>query len=167
MIYQIQYRIKGRQPTKRLIDEARTAYANNRSLPEGVTVRPMAWKGNLGRLKAAIRRNTCFVGEAGIVKQYAESRLSLCDYDTQWRPSMDRIQRLSKMLGVGISWIREDRTRRGWHVLILWKKAMTPLALVAIQCVLGSDYERETYNLARIFSGKKSKRWNLLFERKL
>lgn len=107
------------------------------------------------------------MGEAGIVKQYAEVDLTMCDYDSDYRPSFVLVVRIARMLGIWPLWWREDKTRRGWHLLIKWNRDFQPAELVALQCVLGSDVQRETYNLARVMSGKTSKRWNLLFERKL
>lgn len=167
MIYQIQYRIKGRQPTKRLIDEARKAYAEKTRLPKGVTVRPIAWLGDLAGLRKSLVSKEAFIGDAGIVKTYADSRLTLCDFDSQWRAPTHFIIRIARMVQAWPIWIREDRTRHGWHMLIYWNRSFKPIEQVAIQCVLGSDRQRESYNLARVMSGKKSKRWNLLFERKL
>lgn len=167
MIYQIQYRIKGRQPTKKLIEEARTAYAQKTPLPEGVTVKPIAWLGNLAGLRNAINSHEAFIGDAGLVKTYADPRLCLCDYDSEWRAPIHFIVRLAVMVQARPLWIREDRTARGWHMLICWSHAFKPIEQVAIQSILGSDYQREAYNLARVLSGKDNKRWNLLFERKL
>lgn len=167
MIYQIQYRIKGRQPTKRLIDEARKAYANKKPLPSGVRVTPIAWLGDLAGLRSALHLQETFVGDCGIVKVYADPHLTLCDYDSQWRPRVHELVRLARMVEAFPLWAREDRTVHGWHMLIYWNRPFKPIEQVAIQCVLGSDRQREAYNLARVLSGKKSKRWNLLFERKL
>lgn len=167
MIYQIQYRIRGRQPTKRLIAEARKAYAENKVLPSGVTVKPLAWLGTTADLRKALRQRKAFIGHAGIVKSYADPRLTLCDYDSDWRLPIHHVVRIAQMVSAWPVWLREDRTARGWHVLIYWNRPFKPIEQVAIQCVLGSDRQREAYNLARVLSGKKSKRWNLLFERKL
>jgi hypothetical protein len=167
MIYQIQYRVRGRKSTVQLIARARSAFAAGRPLPEGVEVHPIAWTGSLDRLKAALRSKRAFVGQAGIVKQYAEADLTMCDYDGAYRPSLGLIARIARMLGIWPLWLREDKTARGWHILIKWNRDFAPVELVALQCILGSDVQRETYNLARVLSGKTSERWNLLFERKL
>jgi hypothetical protein len=165
VIGQLQY-IFRRKPSRRLIEQARAAFAEGRSLP-GVEVRPIAWTGTVEGLKRAIKRKTAYVGNAGIVKQYAEPDLSMCDYDSPRRAPIAVIVRIAKMLNTRFLWLREDRTRHGWHMLIKWARKFEPAELVAIQCLLGSDLQRETYNLSRVLSGKKSHRWNLLFERKL
>ena len=167
MLYQIQYRIRGRKPTRQLIDRARNAYAYNRPLPQGVKIKPLAWLGDLNGLKRGLRRHEVFLGNAGIVKEYYDAKITLCDFDTDWRPSCAYIRRLAEFIKARATYIREDRTKHGWHMMICWNRSFTPLEQVAIQLALGSDVQRETYNLARVMSGKRSKRWNLLFERKL
>lgn len=166
MIFQLRYHFKGVQPSKGLLALARAAFVKGLTIKH-VQVTPIAWTGTVAGLRKALKNRECFIGEAGIVKQYAHPFLTMCDYDTKWRPSIGRIGRLAQMLRMKPVYIREDRTRRGWHLLILWNRRLTPLQQVAIQCVLGSDLQREAYNLARVMSGKKSERWNLLFERKL
>jgi len=165
MIYQIRYRFKGVKPTRVQLQMARRAFARGETWP-GVTVEPIAWTGTVKELRQAILDRNAYIGEAGIVKTYAKDSQTFLDCDG-WRPKLVRICRVSAMLQLKPVWIREDRTRHGWHIVIEWGRRFSPLEIVAMQCVLGSDLERETYNLARVMSGKKSKRWNLLFERKL
>jgi hypothetical protein len=65
-------------------------------------------------------------------------------------------------------WVREDRTARGWHMIVAWNRNFSPLEIIALQTVFGSDRQREAYNLTRYFSGlTANRRWNLLFEVKL
>lgn len=165
MIAQLQYRFR-RKPSRRLIEAARKAFAAGERVP-GVEVRPIAWTGSVEGLKRAIRTKKAYVGNAGIVKQYAEPDLTMCDHDSEYRPPIAVVVRIARMLDAKILWLREDRTKHGWHVLIKWNRRFRPAELIAIQCILGSDREREAYNLSRVVSGKKSVRWNLLFERKL
>ena len=165
MIGQLQYFFSV-TPSRRLLEAARLAFAEGREVP-GVRVVPIAWTGTIGGLKRSIKLKTAYVGNAGIVKQYAEPDLSLVDYDSPHRAPIAVIVRLAKMLDTTILWMREDRTKHGWHLLIKWARSFKPAELIAIQCILGSDLQRETYNLSRVLSGKKSERWNLLFERKL
>jgi hypothetical protein len=52
--------------------------------------------------------------------------------------------------------------------LIAWDRLLSPAETVAIQTALGSDYRRETYNLARVLAGGgDDPRWNLLFDFKI
>ena len=71
-----------------------------------------------------------------------------------------------------VHWIRYDRTKRGWHVVICLAGKLSPVEVVALQAVMGSDRNREAFNLARarlIESGAAPRSWryNVLFERKL
>jgi hypothetical protein len=165
LIYQLQYRFKVR-PSRALLELARAAFVEGRQI-ENVEVTPIAWTGTIDQLKTALRAKSCFVGNAGVVKQYANPYLTMCDFDGTWRPSLSRIMRLGQMCQMLPVYIREDKTRHGWHMLIEWNRKLAAIEQVAIQAVLGSDLQRETYNLARVMSGKRSDRWNLLFEHKL
>jgi hypothetical protein len=136
-------------------------------LPAGVSVKPIAWIGTIDALRKSIIRNTAFIGQAGIVKGYFCPNQTMCDYDTDWRPAYHYILRIAALIQSSPLWIREDKTARGWHIVICWNRFFTPLEIVALQLALGSDIQRETYNLARVMSGKKSRRWNLLFKEKL
>jgi hypothetical protein len=92
----------------------------------------------------------------------------MCDYDNVKGPSLWLVWRVARMLDIEPGFVRIDRTRRGWHLIIEWTRRFSPLQIVAIQCVLGSDSKRELFNLARVFSGKaRNPRWNILFERKV
>lgn len=166
MIFQLQYRFIGVQPSLGLLRLARAAFIKGLKIKH-VEVRPIAWTGTIGDLRKALRERTAFIGQAGIVKNYADPYMTFCDYDGKWFPSLMRIARLAQMLEMRPAWIRQDRTRHGWHLVIRWDRRLSRLEQVAIQCVLGSDLQRESYNLARVMSGKCSPRWNLLFERKL
>ena len=167
MIHQLQYRFKTR-PTRADIDGARALWLAGLPLPAGVEVRPISWTRDKTRSarKAALRG---YVGRAGIVKLYGKPNLTLCDYDSgEWSPPYPLICRIARMLDIVPVWSRYDRTEHGWHLVIQWNRSFTPLEIIAIQAVLGSDRKREAYNLARVFSGKASNaRWNLLFEYKI
>lgn len=166
MIFQLQYRFIGVKPSLSLVRLARAAFIKGLTIKH-VEVHPIAWTGTVADLRQALRSHTAFIGEAGIVKNYADPYLTFCDYDGKFFPSLPRISRLAQMLQMKPVWMRQDRTRHGWHLVIEWNRKLTRLEQVAIQCVLGSDLQRESYNLARVMSGKCSHRWNLLFERKL
>jgi len=108
------------------------------------------------------------VGSAGVVKRYHKPGVTMCDIDFRKPPSMERVWRLARLLGLCPLLVRYDRTKHGWHWIVWWNRKLTPLQTIAIQCVLGSDRKRETFNLARVWGGKsRSKRWNLLFREKL
>lgn len=68
--------------------------------------------------------------------------------------------------------VRCDRTRRGWHILI-WIRGSLDLGLVvALQLLLGSDRDRESFNWYRAMRLRRApKFWrgraNVLYEVKL
>lgn len=68
--------------------------------------------------------------------------------------------------------VRFDRTRRGWHIVATaTAPAGTPaMQLVAAQAILGSDPNREAFNVMRAASLGSvppfwRSRWNVLYER--
>ena len=78
-----------------------------------------------------------------------------------------------RLMELRAAWIRYDRTRRGWHVLIaIPAPPLLASEVVALQAVMGSDRDREAFNLNRarlVMRGLAPRRWrtNVLFERKL
>jgi hypothetical protein len=74
------------------------------------------------------------------------------------------------VLNVPIRKIRLDRTARGFHLVLIWAQDFSPLEIVAIQAILGSDPMREALNFMRAraleASGNKSEFWNILYSRK-
>jgi len=107
----------------------------------------------------------------GVMKQFSDPTVVMCDYDTPRCPSMWEINRVFHILDIRPEWIRFDRTRHGWHMIIQLRKPLEKCALVALQAILGSDPRRETLNLMRALSVRMSafaaRRWNVLFEYKL
>jgi len=163
LIHQLQYRCSVR-PTKSLLDKAREAWVKGETVA-GVRILPLSWSGC--STKNAVLRGA-YVGNAGIVKQYHKAGTTLTDHDTRKAPSLALIWRIARLCGIKPLLVRMDRTRRGWHCVIVWNRRFNPMETIALQCALGSDLRRETYNLARVFSGKaRNKRWNLLFSEKV
>lgn len=79
-----------------------------------------------------------------------------------------------RTIGLRPIWLRTDRTRRGWHIVIRLTRALLPAECVALQALLGSDDRRECMNLLRVMSIARRDpgpfwrhRWNLLFSYKL
>jgi hypothetical protein len=105
------------------------------------------------------------------MKEFSDPRMVYCDYDRPTPPSMWELNRVFHILDIRPQYIRFDRTRHGWHVVIRLPRALDKLATVALQAVLGSDPRRETLNLMRALSVKwdahNSRRWNILFREKL
>lgn len=108
----------------------------------------------------------------GVMKEYSAPDLLMIDWDRPRLPAMWEIFRVFHMLQIGRpEWIRYDRTRHGWHVLIKLPAKLPKLAQVALQAILGSDPRRESLNLYRALSkrmnGFQAERWNILFSEKL
>lgn len=105
----------------------------------------------------------------GIIKTYAKSNYCYIDCDENKAPHLRPIYTCFRLIGIVIpNWVRYDRTKRGWHVVIRLSKTLTPIEIVALQSVLGSDSRRESLNLMRVLhGGGYDKRWNILYERKL
>jgi len=103
----------------------------------------------------------------GIVKDRGTRRDVFCDFDQEHPPRLLTIWRTLAQLAIRPQVIRYDRTARGWHVLIKFRKGFTSGELVALQMALGSDRKRERYNLRRVICGARPRDWNLLFDTKI
>lgn len=85
----------------------------------------------------------------------------------------DRCEFLQHTLGLTLDAFRYDRSSNGgYHVCIRLAAPLEPVAVVAVQALLGSDYRRETYNLARVLELENApafwhSRWNVLYSSKL
>lgn len=99
--------------------------------------------------------------------------MTFCDYDEPTAPHLRPMYVVARLCGLVPKWVEYYRTRRGWHVTIQWSRKLEPLAIVALQAVLGSDPRRESLNLMRVLNkadikhGGKQNKWNLLYSRKL
>lgn len=99
----------------------------------------------------------------------------LLDYDGRL-PSrtLDRVQQVGKLCRWGIRAVGFAKTRRGWHVTVVTRRKLQPFAIVAAQAVLGSDLDREFFNLVRASVlhvapefWRQRGRWNTHYRRKL
>jgi hypothetical protein len=84
----------------------------------------------------------------------------LIDWDTRYISLLEMFS-LLRTLEISPSYIRLDRTKRGWHILI--PANLPPAERIAAQAILGSDKRREAMNLKRHLLGAYR---NLLFEPK-
>src|SRR5579872_1786570 len=106
----------------------------------------------------------------GRISEYGRTDRLYCDYDTARRPPLASIWVLARLCGLSIRWVRFDRTRHGWHTVVQLSRRINPLAIVAAQAILGSDYRRESLNLMRCLSRPSRARecyWNILFDKKV
>jgi hypothetical protein len=98
----------------------------------------------------------------------------MLDYDaTPPRDLLARLARVAWYLGrprPGV--VQVARTRRGWHVRAWYRgPAWPPVVIVAVQAILGSDPERELFNLVRALALDGAPafwrtRWNVLYRAK-
>ena len=110
----------------------------------------------------------------GRVEELANPRHLLLDYDRAKTPSLRDVYRVARIAGFGVEWVRHDRTRRGWHVVIRTDRKLLPAEQVALQAILGSDPRRELLNIMRVIAIRRRDpgvewrgRWNILFSGKL
>jgi hypothetical protein len=59
-----------------------------------------------------------------------------------------------------------SKTRHGYHLRISIKKHLADKDLLLVQILLGSDINREIYNLCRILNGELTRNWNRLYDKK-
>jgi hypothetical protein len=175
---QIRVRMKGAamrrwRPTRATIRQMIQVWIATGDLPPDVRITGTIW-GETSR-PAEIRRRLgdmlpgLHFGCPGVVKAYARPDTTYCDYDSPKAPPVWDVYQLAQRLGIKPLYIREDRTVRGWHRVVRWNRKFEPFCIVAMQLAMGSDLNREGFNLLRVLSGdaRKNKRWNLLFDRKL
>ena len=107
----------------------------------------------------------------GRISEYADTRYLYLDFDHAMGSSRLRsVFTLARLCGFGIRWIRIDCTAHGWHLVVALRGTLPPLAMVAAQAILGSDFRRESLNLMRCLSVPSKDRdryWNILFDKKV
>lgn len=77
------------------------------------------------------------------------------DYDKNYpqkRIGVERIGWISRFLRLTIDDVKAWKTKNGIHVKIWVKERLSPLMIVMIQSLMGSDYARESYNLVRVMN---------------
>lgn len=167
---QIQYRVpKGMEIDGAMLAKWREDWIEGLAPPAGVRIRVTDWRygGSEDEIRAKLRKGfRCSV--AGFVDRYAAPGLIMCDYDRRTVKPLMRLWAVSRMLQVRPQWVELHRTRRGWHMSVMFREKFNGLETVAIQAILGSDAFRETYNLVRVRSKRvRGGRWNLLFREKV
>lgn len=81
---------------------------------------------------------------------------------------MQRIVRFGRIVSWRIRAVRIDKTARGFHVVVDVARRLSPLTIVASQAILGSDRNRETFNLDRArklhrVPAEWRNQWNVLY----
>ena len=127
-------------------------------------------------LERALSSGAVDVPEFGVLKEWGDyvDRV-LLDYDERHTRFVRGIWAVCRIVGVRPLVLRLDRTRRGWHCVIVLNRAFTRGELVAFQACCGSDLRREALNLMRVVGIRttpiRSKfwrdRWNILYSEKV
>lgn len=169
MLAQLQYRIPaGLEFTQEDLTRWRRQYAYGGKPDSGVRVRATNWDKNGSPRRWLREHPEAEPPHSGIVRRYANPKQTFCDFDTARHVgTIKNIFRVARCLGIKPRWIEYTRTKRGWHVVIEWNRKFKPIETVALQAVLGSDPIREMFNLTRVLSGVRGRRWNLLFKSKV
>lgn len=109
-----------------------------------------------------------------MIEEVWHPRRTYLDFDGPFpRHFIQQLRAVANITELRVRWLRIDRTRHGWHVVIHWNIRLEPAEQVALQLALGSDRRRECLNLKRVLSLNRhwsktgAKYWNLLFSRKL
>jgi hypothetical protein len=110
-----------------------------------------------------------------MIDDLPKKRTCYCDYDS----SADLIlvpdlHSLARIMGINPSTICYKRTRRGWHIAIVFLEEFTEIELIALQAIFESDPMREALNFMRYRESKGRdvpKFWkdrsNILYSKKL
>lgn len=97
----------------------------------------------------------------------------LCDFDGPLpRDVFARIEMVTRYHRVGTYAVSVERSGggKGWHVVIVFGKRMTPMRVTALQAIIGSDWKRELFNSRRAAAWRRvpsfwRKRANVLYSR--
>ena len=74
----------------------------------------------------------------------------LVDYDGEIPDDMEkRSVMVVHVLNLTLLSLRIDKTRHGWHLILVVRERITLARVIAIQAILGSDWKRELFNLQR------------------
>lgn len=117
------------------------------------------------------------LGNIGIIDEIHSANMVFIDIDRnniQWINLMSRIRTFRGLLNP--EYFMLQRTNKGWHIVIVFNKRLSPPETIALQSIFGSDLRREALNMAR-WLGVRDKynklpkfwkqRWNLLFKEKI
>lgn len=94
-----------------------------------------------------------------------------CDYDgVMPRGFATRLRMLVDFHRLRVVFIRTDKTRHGYHVILAVSNRISPTRIVLFQSLLGSDWKREMFNSRRATAWRNvpafwRTRSNVLYER--
>lgn len=121
------------------------------------------------------KRGKFLLGRWGVLGEKANPKRAYLDFDLgRCSPRLAGIHVTLRAIRNRAAWIRYDRTKKGWHIVIALRDALQPAETVALQACCGSDIRRETLNLMRVLAIRRKgaspfwrKRYNILYEFKL
>jgi hypothetical protein len=95
-----------------------------------------------------------------------------CDYDGAIPADVwVRLEMVARLHRLPVAWVRFDRTRRGYHMVVRVARRVDLRRVVQLQTVLGSDWKREAFNSARAWRANVPAFWrrrlNVLYARHL
>lgn len=101
--------------------------------------------------------------------RYHDSMRIMCDYDGRIPADLtERLQMIVRVERLRVEFVRIDRTRHGYHMVVECRNRIAPMRLVLIQALLGSDWKREAFNAQRVKWLRSiptfwRSRWNVLY----
>lgn len=112
---------------------------------------------------------------SGAVRQLSNQNCSMteikCDFDGDMpRDFAKRLGMVVRFQRLRVVHVRIDRTRHGWHVVVVVLNRVAFPRLVMLQAILGSDWKRELFNSRRALAWRRvpafwRTRANVLYER--
>jgi hypothetical protein len=74
-----------------------------------------------------------------------------CDFDGAIPADVSaRLEMVVRLHRLTVDWIRVDRTRRGYHMVIRVRQRVALARVILLQAILGSDWKREAFNSSRV-----------------
>lgn len=96
----------------------------------------------------------------------------MLDFDRPQAPRLTKLCWQMRKLALRPRLLMYRRSRRGWHIVIYLTESLLPVEMVAVQAIMGSDRNRELFNLARVrclkgMPARARQMWNVLFDHKI
>ena len=133
----------------------------------------------LSRLRHTLKRAALTFDKFGEIDGDAHSLPAtstlFVDIDTAGSvPCIPWLHSVCRVIGLSPRCICYHRTRRGWHIIIVFRERFTELERICLQSILGDDSMRASLNFMRYWHSKGKQipkfwreRSNILYKRKL
>ena len=114
-------------------------------------------------------------GEIDALTDLPEGYTALVDYDSNHDVlTVPEVYSICRIIGIHPCSVCYKKTRRGWHLAIVFLERFTSIELIALQAILGDDSMRGALNFMRVRQMQVidvpefwRKRSNILYRRKL